>query len=210
MRLLELFSGTGSVGKVFRDAGWEVTSVDMDREAGATITADIMKWDYRAFEPRAFEVIWASPPCTHYSCARTNAKTPRDLEGSDAIVQRTLDIIAYLQPLLYFMENPGTGLLKTRPVVRGLPYKKVTYCSYGYPYRKLTFLWTNAEYWTPRRCCRKDCWAMVDGRHAMTAQRGPFAAGQSHDRCTLQELYSVPKELVEEILVFCVKHIFYL
>ena len=210
MRLLELFSGTGSVGKVFRDAGWEVTSVDMNREAGASITADIMKWDYRAFEPNTFDLVWASPPCTHYSKARTCAKTPRDLEGSDAIVQRTLDIIEYMAPKLWFMENPGTGLLASRPVVQGLPYKRLTYCSYGYPYRKLTFLWTNADQWTPRPCCKKDCWAMLDGRHVMTAQRGPSAAGQSHDRCTLHELYSVPQELVEEILVFSVKYIFYL
>jgi hypothetical protein len=208
---LELFSGTGSVGKVFRDAGWEVTSVDMNREANATITTNIMKWDYKgAFESRTFDVIWASPPCTHYSCARTSAKSPRDLQGSDAIVRRTLDIIEYFDPLLWFMENPGTGLLKTRQVVAGLPYKRLTYCSYGFLYRKLTFLWTNAQEWEPRPCCKKDCGAMVDGRHAMTAQRGPSAAGLSHDRCSLEELYSVPPELVKEILVFCVTYIFVL
>ena len=33
--LLELFSGTGSVGRVFREAGWDVTSVDLDPKAGA-------------------------------------------------------------------------------------------------------------------------------------------------------------------------------
>ena len=209
MRLLELFSGTGSVGKVFRDAGWDVTSVDLDSKAGATIACDIMRWNYEAFEPGTFTVVWASPPCTHYFVARTKAKTPRDLEGSDKIVQRTLDIIGYFRPLLWFMENPGTGLLAKRPVVAGLPYKRVTYCSYGYPYRKLTFLWTNADSWQPRPCCKKDCWAMIDGKHAMTAQRGPSAAGLTHDRCSLQELYSVPEALVRDILRHVVQHIFY-
>ena len=79
--------------------------------------------------------MWASPPCTHYSKARTAAKTPRDLEGSDAIVQKTLEIIDYLKPLLWWLENPGTGLLASRPVVQGVPFKRVTYCSYGYPDR---------------------------------------------------------------------------
>ena len=46
MRLLELFSGTGSVGRAFRERGWEVTSLDMDPKARPTIVADIMTWDY--------------------------------------------------------------------------------------------------------------------------------------------------------------------
>ena len=44
MRLLELFSGTGSVGNVFKDHGWEVVS--LDRDMAADIQTDIMDWDY--------------------------------------------------------------------------------------------------------------------------------------------------------------------
>ena len=43
MRLLELFSGTGSVGNVAKNIGFEIISLDMDMEA--TIKTDIMKWD---------------------------------------------------------------------------------------------------------------------------------------------------------------------
>ena len=43
MKLLELFSGTGSVGKVARDLGYEVVSLDLKN---ADINSDIMKWDY--------------------------------------------------------------------------------------------------------------------------------------------------------------------
>ena len=50
---------------------------------------------------------------------------------------------------------------------------------------------------------------MLDGKHAMTAQRGPSAAGVAHDRCSLQELYSVPEELVQDILRYVVQQIFY-
>ena len=38
------------------------------------------------------DLILASPPCTQYSCARTTARTPRDLAGSDAMVGHVLDL----------------------------------------------------------------------------------------------------------------------
>ena len=41
--LLELFSGTGSVGKVFREAGWRVTSVDCNPKFQPTICCDVQR-----------------------------------------------------------------------------------------------------------------------------------------------------------------------
>ena len=42
---MELFSGTGSVGKVAEEMGHLVVSLDRDMEA--TIKTDIMKWDIK-------------------------------------------------------------------------------------------------------------------------------------------------------------------
>ena len=58
MKLLELFSGTKSVGKVAEQLGYEVTSLDLKN---ADINTDILKWDYTIYEPQHFDVIWASP-----------------------------------------------------------------------------------------------------------------------------------------------------
>ena len=69
MKLLELFSGTGSVGRETRQLGIEVISLDKDMEAD--IKTDIMNWNYRTFQPGHFDIIWASPPCTEYSKALT-------------------------------------------------------------------------------------------------------------------------------------------
>ena len=69
MRLLELFSGTGSVGNIARGLGWDVTSLDRDMKAN--IMCDIQDWDYEADEGH-YDFIWASPPCTEYSCAKNN------------------------------------------------------------------------------------------------------------------------------------------
>ena len=71
-------------------------SLDIDPKTGADIIADLLIWEYtQGLGP---DVIWCSPPCTHYSWARSKAKTPRDLEASDKLVQRSLDIITYWMP----------------------------------------------------------------------------------------------------------------
>ena len=154
-RLLELFSGTGSIGKAFREAGWVVVSLDMDPKARATITADFMGWDWTQFASKYFDCIWASPPCTEYSIAKTTGK-PREMEKADKIVQRTLECIQYFMPKTWFMENPQTGYLKGRAVVQGLRYKDVSYCVFGYPYKKPTRIWSNSE-WQPLPMCTRSC-----------------------------------------------------
>ena len=137
--LLEFFSGTGSMGKAFRDKGWLVTSVDIREDFHPSILCDVMAFDVQMLEGLPpVDLLWASPPCTHYSSARTTAKTPRDLVGSDAMVQKVLDLADELF-CYYLMENPNSGLLKTRAVVAQCPHMRVLdYCKYGSPYRKRT------------------------------------------------------------------------
>ena len=59
MRLLELFSGTGSVGKVAKEMGYEVVSVDRDMKA--THQCDIMEWYYQQYAPKYFDVVGFTP-----------------------------------------------------------------------------------------------------------------------------------------------------
>ena len=84
VRLLELFSGTGSVGNVFRSRGWEVLSLDMLMKADINI--DILEWNYKEYPPGHFDMIWASPPCTEYSKAKTTGV--RRIGEANKIVQK--------------------------------------------------------------------------------------------------------------------------
>ena len=136
MRLLELFSGTGSVGRAFEARGWEVTSLDSNPKARPSICCDILQWDYKAFEPGHFDMVWASPCCTEFSIALK--KRPRNLPVGDALVLKTFEIIDYLKPRWWAIENPSTGRLKTRLYMQGLHMDRVTYCKYGFRYKKPT------------------------------------------------------------------------
>jgi hypothetical protein len=147
--------------------------------------------------------LWASPLCTHYSRARTTAKPPRDLEGSDKLVQKALDLARYFE-VPFFLENPHSGLLKTRDVVRGVPMRVIDYCVYAdddWPgrYRKRTSIWTNTS-WQPARplCIPSACHFCTDGKtHDQGAQRRTKEGKSQH---TLNQLYSIPSAIPEELV----------
>jgi len=196
--LLEPYSGTGPIGRVFRQNEWTVTSVDIEPKFAPDICCSVLDFTPDMIEDSP-DVIWGSPPCTHYNRVRTTAKTPRDLEGSDKLVQKVLDLADY-DKVPFWMENP-LGLLKDREVVRGIFMYLVDYCCYNdgdHPHkaRKRTCIFTNSS-WTPwRALCRKDCGFCVGKKHMDYAQRG---GKDGRPRHKLEELYSIPKALPQEL-----------
>ena len=201
--LLELFCGTKSIGKVFEQNGWTVTSVDIKKEFEPDICCNVLDLTPEMIGTVP-DLLWASPPCTLYSRARTTAKTPRDLVGSDKMVQKVLDLAAHYG-CSYFFENPW-GLLKTREVLQGIPMRVIDYCKYNdgdHPHkaRKRTCIWTNTD-WIPRRSlCKKDC-GYCDEQRKKHLDNAEMVAKEGRPRHTLIELYTIPKALPQELCAY--------
>ena len=208
LKLLDLFTGTGSVKCVAESLGYEVTTLDMDARCNPTVCANVLDFDYKVtWSPHEFDVVWASPPCETFSCARkcnigrvvkgemmTAERLLRDTENVGVpVLRRTQEIIHYLQPRLYFIENPGTGLMKNY-----IPEKPVMfdYCRFGFDYRKRTAIWSNKELVSV--LCDKTC--LVNGRHPKTAigtskvQQGQGSGSDKSGR------YAIPKDLIRTLI----------
>ena len=176
MNVLELFSGTGSVGKACQKLGWNVISVDL--ELPATHECDIMDFDYKQYPKDYFSIVWASPPCTYYSSLQncwigrkkadgiitTKETIEENRKESDKLILKTLEIIEYFKPELWCMENPQKGQLKDREVVKGIPYYDVSYCMYSdWGYEKRTRIWTNKKDWNNLLCDKSGaCGNMIE------------------------------------------------
>ena len=187
---LELFSGGKSFSKNHQHKN---IAIDIDPKSKPDLCVDVANFNYREYPVGFFAIIWASPPCTEYSRAKTVGK--RKLEQADKIVLMTLEIIEYLKPKCYYIENPHTGMLRHREFMAGRYFFVVDYCKYGYNYRKRTAIWTNNKEFKPRPLCKKDCPYTLNnyGKHV-----GGF--GTRTTTCNRIAKYSVPSELILEIL----------
>jgi hypothetical protein len=162
MKVLELFSGTGSFSNVCKERGHETFTVDFDKQFKPDMIADISKIEVAdiSFKP---DVIWASPPCQKFSIMtvyknwtkiENGAFQPKNTETIEAInvVKHTINLINDIQPKLFFIENPR-AMLRKMSFMQDLPRKTVTYCQYGTPYQKATDIWTNSKEWMPKPVC---------------------------------------------------------
>ena len=205
MRVLELFAGTHSVGKVCKELGYEVVSLDL---AGADINTDILEWDYKKdYKPDDFDCIWASPPCHTFSILRrswigrklkffgdeivTAKMLDDDMETRGLpILKKTEEIIKYFNPPLWIIENPSSGRMKN--YLTHLPHYDVDYCMYSdWGYKKPTRIWTNKEGFSGKKC-NGECENMDGNKHKTTL---------SNSSRNINMRYRVPPKLIEELLI---------
>lgn len=151
--ILDLCGGTGGWSRPYKEAGYDVRIITLPRfdvmdiqlnEKGATLEL----WDndeniLKVIHVTDIHGIFAAPPCTMFSLARTTAKTPRDLSSGMEIVKKCLEIIWFVRCHKYSnlkfwsLENP-VGYLRQ---LLGKPFLTYQPNEYGDNYTKKTDIW---------------------------------------------------------------------
>jgi hypothetical protein len=205
-KLLELFAGSRSWGKVAEELGYEVFSIDKEKFYGIDLVIDI---EYLTEEmlPWIPDVVIDGRPCTTYSIAavshhrnKSNFSGKTDFAKKCDRMNIKLNALYKKWACIYYIENPR-GMLRKMPFMRGLNRTTVTYCSYGDTRMKPTDIWSNNIFdmfnlngWQPKGVCfngNQKC------RHE-SAPRGSRTGTQGLK--SNYERSKVPKELCYEIL----------
>jgi len=138
--VLDLCGGTGAWSAPYKRAGYDVRVITLPEY-------DVLT--YKLPDEPIYGIL-AAPPCTMFSDARTNAKTPRDLKGGMDIVYACLNLIWQAQfrtesdqqkysPLRFWaLENPWYGRLKW---FLGSPKFEFSPWEFGDAYKKRTAIW---------------------------------------------------------------------
>jgi hypothetical protein len=199
MNCLDLFSGTHSIAKQLIKEGHKCITLDLK---DSDINVNILEWNYKEYPVGHFDYIHASPPCHLFSVARKsnigrklkkhNGKVftremliKEQIEEGVPLVNKTLEILNYFKPKYYTIENPATGDMKK--YIHDLPYTDVTYCMYGFGYKKATRIWNNFDF--KGRFCDKShkhtLWDAVRAKDGLSV---------------LQMRYRRPEELIKDLL----------
>jgi len=184
MKVLELFSGTHSIGVICKEKGFDVLSLDRDLNEFSKlydyvstnhIQDDIMTWNYKQFKPEHFDLITMSPVCQWWSqmrrCRVSVEKIEEDINNlGKPMVDRCIEILNYLKPKYYWIENPETGVMKKYmkdkyPHIHSKNYI-VDYCQYddNIKYQKRTIFWTNIPNFKPKLCSGEGNCPNMDGK----------------------------------------------
>jgi hypothetical protein len=125
---------------------------------------------------------------------------PRNLQLGDSLAWKALEIVRYLKPRRWWLENPRNGLLKTRWYMQGLPFVDADYCQYiNWGYQKPTRIWGSADLLqvATKLCDGITCPNLAEGKsHHRIRLSSP------HQNLSANIKYRVPEDLVRQVARF--------
>jgi hypothetical protein len=209
MNILELFSGSRSIGKIGEERGHNVFSSDFQDFPNTNYVVDIMEFDVNKV-PFIPNMIWASPPCESFSVAsigrhwvKGEVFTPKtdNARKGVAMLEKTLEIIKHFQTLnpnlVWYVENPR-GKMRKYPKWQNhfneaWKLNGVTYCQYGDTRMKPTDIWNNNPFWVSKPMCKNG-----DSCH-QSAPRGSQTGTQGIK--SYYDKSKIPSQLCEEVMI---------
>ena len=210
MKVLELFAGSRSFSKEAEKLGYDTFTVDIKDFDDIDYVVDILDFDFDKI-PFVPDVIWASPPCTHFSVLQIGRHwnkdhTPKTEQAklSMKIVKKTIEIIKHFPGCKFFIENPRAKLRKL-DFMREFERATVWYCTYEHNCAKPTDIWSNHIYnpmfnkngWKGRA----ECFAGNRNCHHEPSPRGSGSGGVQGMSGGNYARSVVPEELCKEILL---------
>jgi len=204
LKVLELFAGSCSFSNVAATYGFETYTTDIKQFGDIDNVSDIFNFDYKNldFQP---DIIWASPPCTTFSVAscgkhwtapdENGLRYPKTNEAEVGlkILEKTIEIMHYLNPKYYFIENPR-GLMRKMLLVQPFDRYTVSYCQYGDTRMKPTDIWTNLEF--DAKLCKNG--ATCHEAAPRGSRTGTQGLKNNHERSKIP--YLLCREIIETIL----------
>jgi len=135
--ILSLFDYSGNWPRPYKEAGYEVFSLDIKNDI------DILEITREDIPANSIHGILAAPPCTDFAGSGAQYWKAKDADGrteaSLKLIDKTLEIIDWFDPVFWCLENPVGRLPKLRPQL-GKPWY-FNPCDFGDPYTKKTGLW---------------------------------------------------------------------
>ena len=211
MKVLELFSGSKSITKFFENLpNVEVISLDFEKKYNPDICCDIMEFDYKQYDVGHFDIIWSSPECKIFSQlqntmigrvggrskkldpSKTMEKLNEKRKENSKYILKTIEIIKYLNPKYYFIENPQYSTIWNYIPQEFNIGVNVSYCMFGYDYKKNTRILTN-KVLEDCLCKKKNKLNLCNNKNIHNATIGKFGSQKQ----TLLERYSIPQDLLK-------------
>ena len=216
MKLLELFAGSRSWGKIAEELGYEVFSVDKKPFDNIDLVIDIEELTEEML-PWIPDIVIDGRPCTTFSMAagrkhrlKPNFEPKTPFAAKCDRMNIKLNNLYKKWNCIYYIENPR-AMLRKMPYMQGMNRATVWYCKYGDTRAKPTDIFSNNIYdafnpkgWKPRPMCKnfkynKETGEIIDRHcHHESARRGAKTGTQGLKGN--YERSKVPKELCYDIL----------